>query len=78
MRYLLYFFYLEWYFGFRLAHFIIRHEITGEKKYGIRTIGIDNLSGAVSVEDRKHVNCNSYCHCQLCIFSGNTKTMASS
>ena len=56
MRYLLYFFYLEWYWGFRLAHFIILHEISGEKKYGIRTIGIDNLSGAVSVEDRKHVS----------------------
>ena len=54
MRYLLYFFYLEWYFGFRLAHFIIRHEISGEKKYGIRTIGVDNLPGAVSAEDRKH------------------------
>ena len=56
MRYLLYFFYLEWYWGFRLAYFIIRHEIRGEKKYGIRTIGIDNLSGVVSVEDRKHVS----------------------
>ena len=56
MRYLLYFFYLEWYWGFRLAHFIIRHEISGEKKYGIRTIGVDNLSGAVSAEDRKHLS----------------------
>ena len=56
MRYLLYFFYLDWYWGFRLALFIIRHEIRGEKKYGIRTIGIDNLPGAVSVEDRKHVS----------------------
>jgi SAM-dependent methyltransferase len=52
----LYFFYLEWYWGFRLAHFIIRHEISGEKKYGIRTIGVDNLSGAVSAEDRKHLS----------------------
>jgi SAM-dependent methyltransferase len=56
MRYLLYFFYLAWYWGFRLAHFIVRHEISGEKKYGIRTIGIDTLSGIVSVEDRKHVS----------------------
>jgi SAM-dependent methyltransferase len=56
MRYLLYFFYLEWYWGFRLAYFIIRQEITGEKKYGIRTIGFDNLPGAVSVEDRKHLS----------------------
>ncbi|HXB28338.1 MAG TPA: class I SAM-dependent methyltransferase [Puia sp.] len=54
MRYLLYFLYLEWNWGFRLANFIIRQEISGEKKYGIHTIGIDNLPGAVSVEDRKH------------------------
>ena len=56
MRYLLYFFYLEWYWGFRLAHFIIRYEISGERKYGIRTIGHDNLWGAVSAEDRMHVS----------------------
>ncbi len=56
MRYLIYFFYLEWYWGFRLAHFIMRYEISGEKKYGIRTIGVDNLSGVVSVEDRKHAS----------------------
>ena len=56
MRYLLYFLYLEWYWGFRLAQFIIRYEISGEKKYGIRTIGFDNLPGAVSAEDRKHLS----------------------
>ena len=56
MRYLLYFFYLEWYWGLRLAHFIIRYEISGERKYGIRTIGHDNLWGAVSAEDRMHVS----------------------
>ena len=56
MRYLLYFLYLEWHWGFRLALFIIRHEISGEKKYGIRTVGIENLSATVSTEDRKHVN----------------------
>ena len=56
MRYLLYFFYLEWFWGFRLARFIIRYEISGEKKYGIRTIGFDNLKGLVSPEDRKHLS----------------------
>jgi SAM-dependent methyltransferase len=56
MRYLLYFFYLEWYWGLRLAHFIIRYEISGERKYGIRTIGHDNLWGAVSAEDRIHIS----------------------
>ena len=56
MRYLLYYLYLEWYWGFRLANFIIRREIGGEKKYGIRTTGIENHPAAVSVEDRKHLN----------------------
>ncbi len=42
--------------GFPLCFFIIRLEIAGEKKYGIRTIGIDHLSGVVSDEDRKHVS----------------------
>jgi len=55
MRYLLYFIYIGWHWGLSLAYFIIRHEIRGEKKYGIRTIGIDNLSGILSDEDRKHV-----------------------
>jgi SAM-dependent methyltransferase len=54
MRYLLYFLYLEWYWGFRLANFIIRLEMSGEKKYGIRTMGIENLPASVSPEDRKH------------------------
>ena len=56
MRYLLYFFYLEWHWGFRLAYFVTRYEISGEKKYDIHTIGINNLSPAVSVEDRKHLS----------------------
>jgi SAM-dependent methyltransferase len=54
MRYLLYFFYLEWYWGFRLARFIIRYEISGEKKYGIHTLGLYHLPRALSFEDRKH------------------------
>ena len=56
MRYLLYFLYLEWFWGFRLAQFIIRYEISGERKYGIRTIGFDNLPRSVSPEDRKHLS----------------------
>ena len=56
MRYLFYFLYLEWYWGLQVALFIIRHEIRGERKYGIRTIGIDHLEGALSLEDRKHVS----------------------
>ncbi len=55
MRYVLYFLYVGWHWGLSLAVFIIRHEIRGEKKYGIRTIGTDSLSADVSKEDRKHV-----------------------
>src|SRR3989442_9614963 len=54
MRYLLYFFYIGWHWGLSLAIFIVRHEISGEKKYGIRTIGIDSLPGHLPNEDRKH------------------------
>jgi 2-polyprenyl-3-methyl-5-hydroxy-6-metoxy-1,4-benzoquinol methylase len=39
-----YFFYLAWNWSFQLAVFIIRHEIRGEKKYGINTIGVDELN----------------------------------
>jgi SAM-dependent methyltransferase len=54
MRYLLYFLYLEWYWGFRLASFIIRYEISGEKKYGIHTLGLRDLPRGLSFKDRKH------------------------
>lgn len=54
MRYLLYFFYITWYWGLDLAIFIIRHEIKGEKKYGIRTIGVNSLPDSVPDVERKH------------------------
>lgn len=54
MRYLLYFFYITWYWGLDLAIFIIRHEIKGERKYGIRTIGLDSLPDTVPDVERKH------------------------
>jgi SAM-dependent methyltransferase len=54
MRYLLYFIYITWYWGLELAIFIIRHEIKGEKKYGIRTIGLDSLPDTVPDVERKH------------------------
>lgn len=55
MRYLLYFLYVGWYWGLDIAFFIIRHEIRGEKKYGIRTIGTDTLASEVPKEERKHI-----------------------
>ncbi|ASZ09942.1 class I SAM-dependent methyltransferase [Chitinophaga pendula] len=56
MRYLLYFLYVSWHWGVALALFIVRHEIKGERKYGIRTIGTDNLTGDIPKEDIEHVS----------------------
>jgi len=41
--YIKYFFYLAWNWNIPIAIFIIRHEIRGEKKYGIHTSGFDEL-----------------------------------
>ncbi len=41
--YLKYFFYIAWHWNPVIAIHILFHEIKGEKKYGINTIGIDNL-----------------------------------
>jgi 16S rRNA G966 N2-methylase RsmD len=41
--YIKYFFYLAWNWNIPIAVFIIYHEIRGEKKYGIRTSGYDEL-----------------------------------
>jgi SAM-dependent methyltransferase len=56
MRYVFYFIYVAWYWGVDMAIFIIKHEIAGERKYGLKTIGIDTLKGDVSKEDRKHAS----------------------
>lgn len=56
LLYTRYFFYLAFNWNFRLAWFIIRHEIHGEKKYGIHTTGIDDLSKSVSADEREHAS----------------------
>lgn len=56
MKYLRYFLYVSWHWGIDMAIFIVKHEIRGEKQYGISTIGLDNLSDIVSKEDRLHVS----------------------
>lgn len=38
-----YFFYLGWNWRFSIAFHIIKHDIRGERKYGIRTTGYDEL-----------------------------------
>ncbi len=54
MRYLLYFIYLSWHWGLELAFFVTRQEIRGERKYGIRTIGLDSLPDHLQDQERKH------------------------
>lgn len=41
--YLYYFFYIAFNWNIRLAFFVLRYEIKGEKKYGINTTGFDQL-----------------------------------
>ncbi len=43
IKYLRYFFYIAYNWGIGIALHIIRHEIGGEKKYGINTTGADEL-----------------------------------
>jgi SAM-dependent methyltransferase len=51
--YLKYFFYLGWNWNFRLATTILWYEIKGEKKYGVDTIGINDLVDSVTEKDRE-------------------------
>jgi len=43
LQYIKYFFYLGFNWNWRIASYIIRQEIKGEKKYGINTTGADEL-----------------------------------
>jgi SAM-dependent methyltransferase len=43
MQFIRYFFYLAFNWNFRIAWYMIGHEIKGEKKYGINTTGADEL-----------------------------------
>lgn len=56
LKYLQYFFYLAWYWNTRLAFFVIYHEIKGERKYKLKTVGIDNLKKSVHADDRLHAS----------------------
>lgn len=56
IAYTRYFFYIAFNWNLRLAIFIIRHEIRGEKKYGISTTGIDDLSASVAKDEREHAS----------------------
>ncbi|MEP7080475.1 MAG: class I SAM-dependent methyltransferase [Ginsengibacter sp.] len=50
-----YFLFLRAHWNLQLALFTIRHEISGEKKYGIDTLGVDDLKNAdVKSSNKKH------------------------
>ena len=53
LAYLKYFLFIFWYWNYRMAYFTIKHEIAGEKKYGIRTTGINKLKRLSVVGDDK-------------------------
>lgn len=55
-QYISYFFYIGFNWNFRLAGFLIIHEIKGEKKYGINTCRIDNLTRSVPEKLLKHAS----------------------
>ena len=42
--------------SFPLASFIIKKEIEGEKKYGIQTTGIDDLTKSMDADEREHAS----------------------
>lgn len=57
LSYLKYFLFIFRYWNFRLAYFTIRHEIDGEKKYGINTTGINKLKRlSVKGDNKKHAS----------------------
>lgn len=59
LSYLKYFLFIFRYWNFRLARFTIRHEIAGEKKYGIDTTGINKLK-TLSVKGDNKKNASIY------------------
>lgn len=54
--YIKYFFYLALNWSFPLAWFILKKEIEGEKKYGIQTTGIDDLTKSMDACEREHAS----------------------
>jgi len=56
LKYLQYFFYLAWYWNIRLAFFVLYYEIKGEKKYNLKTVGIDDLKKSLHPDDLVHAS----------------------
>jgi len=56
MQFLKYFIYLAWNWNLPLAWFMIRHEMKGEKKYGLKTVGINNLKSEIPSDKLLHAS----------------------
>lgn len=56
MRYLTYFFYIGWHWGISMAFFIIWYEIRGEKQFGVKTIGTDDLVTHLPAAELEHAS----------------------
>lgn len=54
--YLRYFFYIAWHWHLPLAITVIRSEWKGEKKYHLRSTGIQPLRQSMAAEDRQHAS----------------------
>lgn len=51
INYIKYFFFIAFNWNIKLAFFTIRHEIKGERKYGVDTTGVANLKGDTITDD---------------------------
>jgi SAM-dependent methyltransferase len=56
MKYLSYFFYIGWHWGISMAFFVIWYEIRGEKQFGVKTIGTDDLVTHVPAAELEHAS----------------------
>lgn len=56
MKYLNYFLYLAWNWNPRLAFFVLKHEVRGERKYRQKTIGVNDLKKEIPGETLKHAS----------------------
>lgn len=59
LSYFKYFLFLSKNWNFHLAYFTIKHEVAGEKEYGINTTGVDKLKRLSVVGDNK-INASIY------------------
>lgn len=56
VQYISYFFYIGANWNFRLAFFIIKHEVRGERKYNLNTCTINNLKTSVAKPLLRHAS----------------------